>query len=252
MTAPPEDVLDLLTAYVLDALEPQEVARVSQLLNDQPELYETLAELRATVHQLPFALPDGEPSPDLRQRTLDYALGRTSRSSSPSALSAFVRLRRWTYGLAGALAITLVALLVVGMQYARTANELGRVQQQLVTIQANQQRVALMISQSNALVKLTGDNGRGAILRTADGATVLAANLPPLQSGRTYQLWTIQGQNAPISAGVFSVQLDGSGLVVLQQEQQLAADTFAVTNEPAGGSPGPTTPIVIAGKVPIA
>lgn len=252
MTAPPEEVLDLLTAYVLDALEPEEMARVSDLLQEQPELRETLAELRVTVQQLPMALPDAEPSPDLRQRTLDYALGRTTRPSRRAVPDPAARFRRWMLAWGGALAVATVAAIGGWVQYARTSAELARVQQELATVQMKEQQVAALVSQSQALVELSGASGRGAILRTVNGTTMLAASLPPLPSDRVYQLWLIQGSNAPVSAGVFTVDPRGSGMVVLPPGQPVAADTFAVTNEPVGGSTGPTTPVLIAGKAPAA
>ena len=54
MTSPPDDILDLLTAYALGAITPDEIARVSALLDEQPELRATLAELRATADMLPY------------------------------------------------------------------------------------------------------------------------------------------------------------------------------------------------------
>ena len=58
MTSPPDDILDLLTAYALGVIEPEEIARVSALLDEQPELRATLAELRATADMLPYGLPE--------------------------------------------------------------------------------------------------------------------------------------------------------------------------------------------------
>ena len=79
MTSPPDDILELLTAYALGVIEPDQIARVSALLDEQPELRAVLAELRATADLLPYGLPEAEPPADLRERVLDYATGRTSR-----------------------------------------------------------------------------------------------------------------------------------------------------------------------------
>ena len=72
-----DETEDMLVAYALGALEPDEMARVAELLAARPELRAALAELRAAADLLPRAL-DAEPPADLRQRTLDRALGRAA------------------------------------------------------------------------------------------------------------------------------------------------------------------------------
>jgi anti-sigma-K factor RskA len=98
------------------------------------------------------------------------------------------------------------------------------------------------------LASLEGSGGSGAILQTRGGATVFVAQLPALQPGRVYQLWRIQGSNNPASAGTFSVDPQGYGTTDLSASQQpQAGEVVAVTNEPEGGSPGPTSNPLIAG-----
>lgn len=248
MTSTHDDQLDLLTAYALDALEPEEIVRVSALLEQQPELRVTLAELRATLGLLPLALEEAEPPPDLRRRTLDFAVGRTP-AAHPASAPIRERLRRWTYALGGLAGALLVALVVMVNQLSGTQAELVRVQAELALAQDTQRQVAQIIQQPGALVTLAGAGGQGAIVRRDDGALVLAANLPALQAGRVYQLWLIEGQNAPASGGIFTVDQQGLALVTLPSgSQALAADTFAVTDEPDPGSSGPTTPILISGS----
>jgi hypothetical protein len=241
MSSIPDDILDLLTAYALDALEPDEVVRVSELLRRQPELRQVVAELRAAADLLPHAL-DVEPPPELRQRTLDYALGKTSRQApAPPQPNIW---RRWTAllgGLSAALALT-AALLWGQLSMARA--ELARVQQ-------SQEQVAMVMAQSNALVTLEGDRASGAIVRHENGTVVLAASLPQLQPGRAYQLWYIHAGNPqPQPSDVFTVDPQGIALVTVSSTSDaLAADTFAVTEEPAGGSQAPTTDPILVGSI---
>jgi len=98
------------------------------------------------------------------------------------------------------------------------------------------------------IASLTGDGSSASILRTRDGEAVLVAQLPPLQPGRVYQLWRIQGNNSPASAGLFHVDSQGYTTAALPADQQpQAGEIVAVTNEPDGGSPGPTSKPLIAG-----
>jgi len=241
MTLPQDEILDLLAAYALDALEPEEIARLNRLLDERPELRATVAELRATANQLPYGLPEAAPPPELRQRVLDYATGRAERQpAAPARLPQ--RVRGWLVGLGALAAAALVAAAlgwgqVASLQadLAQTRTELAAAHEDLATAQA-------------VIAQLDGGTGRGTMLRTTAGKTVFVVKLPQLQPGRTYQLWRIQGNQAPQSAGLFSIDTQGFGTFDVPQPLQ-PGDTMAVTDEPTGGSPQPTTRPLIAGEV---
>ena len=77
-----------------------------------------------------------------------------------------------------------------------------------------------------------------------EGSRVMfyAFNLPKLPAGRTYQLWIIRGQSpAIVSGGVFQPDQSGNAVVEFAGASMLRdVRQFAVTDEPAGGSRGPT------------
>ena len=79
--------------------------------------------------------------------------------------------------------------------------------------------------------------------------TLVAHNMPELRPGRTYQLWLVT-PTAKISAGTFRPTPDGE--VMMQANYALPKDSLAavaVTDEPMGGSPQPTTqPFLVASK----
>nr|WP_255651220.1 anti-sigma factor [Cesiribacter sp. SM1] len=62
-----------------------------------------------------------------------------------------------------------------------------------------------------------------------------AGSLPAAPSGKQYQLWAIV-DGKPVDAGIF----DATGLQLKKMRQIQNASAFAVTLEPAGGSPSPT------------
>ena len=100
--------------------------------------------------------------------------------------------------------------------------------------------------------RLAGFFGGVAFLHLAGWGLLLfyAANLPALPTGRTYQLWLVPTKGNPISAGVFRVDAQGNGEVVLPTlPAGIAAAAFAVTVEPSGGVPQPTGPKVLIGAV---
>jgi anti-sigma-K factor RskA len=71
---------------------------------------------------------------------------------------------------------------------------------------------------------------------------VIAANaLPPAAQGRTYQLWGIETGRPPVSLGTFNSDASGRAVATLPIPAGLRVAVTAVTDEPAGGSPQPTT-----------
>jgi anti-sigma-K factor RskA len=257
MTSLPDDILDLLTAYALGALEPQEIARVSVLLEERPELRATLAELRATADKLPYALPEASPPDDLRQRVLDHATGRASPATQPTPARLVNRVRVWVWSFGGIAAVAVLAAAIGWAQLVSTRAELEGTRAQLVSTRADLEgtraqlvRVQREVADAQKLiVALQGTGGSASILQTRGGEAILVAQLPPLQPGRVYQLWRIQGTNSPASAGTFTVDQLGYTTVALPPgKQPQSGEVVAVTNEPNGGSLGPTTDILVKGS----
>ncbi len=80
------------------------------------------------------------------------------------------------------------------------------------------------------------------------GLVFIAAQLPSLDANRTFQLWFIPVQGNPISAGLFRSEADASAIYVRPGPVTNTA-AVAVTVEPAGGSPQPTTTPFIVTKL---
>ena len=73
------------------------------------------------------------------------------------------------------------------------------------------------------------------------GLVFTASNLPALPAGRTYQLWVLTAQPAPISAGLLRPDTSGRANAVFDTPPDIPRPTaMAVTIEPDGGVPAPT------------
>jgi anti-sigma-K factor RskA len=80
-------------------------------------------------------------------------------------------------------------------------------------------------------------------------AVLIVSGLEPLPPERDYQLWFLR-EGKPVGSAVFDVQQSGEGQILVHAPRQLGQyDLAAITPEPAGGSPGPTGPIMIAGEL---
>lgn len=78
----------------------------------------------------------------------------------------------------------------------------------------------------------------------------VAGNMAPLPSRNVYELWLLpQAGSQPIAVGVFKPDAHGNATLMMPpMAVGIAAKNFAVTVEPEGGSPAPTSPIMMAGE----
>jgi anti-sigma-K factor RskA len=74
--------------------------------------------------------------------------------------------------------------------------------------------------------------------------------MPPVPLARTLQLWLVPKTGMPVSVAIFHPDTAGEiALVAPVNMPKTEIAALAVTDEPAGGSPQPTTPIVWMAQV---
>lgn len=249
---------DQAAAYALGALDPEQTAAFEARLAEDAELRREVAGFEAALAGLGESLPGSGPPPELKQRVLSRA--RQARFPSRPTTD---RPSRRTPVLAWALlAASIAGLAWVGLenvalrdQVGELTAELGEVRSVLAGSQADLARLdSLSLLLSGADVRfatLTGETQP--TLRLVWSAErqlmlVAASNLAPPDEGRTYQLWGIRGDEAPVSLGTFVPGPDGNALVTLAPAVADDFDVSALTDEPAGGSPQPTTQPFLVGE----
>lgn len=263
-TSHSDDFLDDLTAYALDALDDAERIALEAHLSTCPECRRIVAELQATANLLPYGLPEAAPRPELRglilERVCRERQPEQAQPVQPVQQSKIIRpafwrrpLPAWSTALAAAAA---VAAIIWAGQLQGQVNQL---QQQLASSQEQLDVSRRQLEERERLVALTltaapvaalaGEGPGSARLYRSGDEAVLVASLPPLPAGRVYQVWLLDG-GAPRSAGTFSANSSGVGLLAISGVETLAqSQAIAITNEPQGGSAGPTTPVLLSGEI---
>ncbi len=220
---------DILAAYAVDLLTPEEIVAIGSHLQSCTQCQQEVASLRATVGLLPYSLTEVQPPAYLRDRVLNAAItGRPvpRRAASPPAHGRATG-QGWLRRLAPGLAVLTFALgLLLGRAWPAANPGLPTNTAGQVVALSGQGSGTVLVANNHSYVRLTIDG------------------LPPLESGKVYQLWFLGG-GAPISGGTFAANPDGSGQFEINGLAWSPEYTsIAITIEPSGGNTAPTSDIV--------
>ena len=280
---PAATIADLLPAYALGILSPAARARVEAHLATDEASRDVLVGYQGVIDSLPLLADEREPPAHLRRHLLDAAARdliappraprpattdteavppppqrlprRPSlawfRTPRPAVLAASVLLfisiglGSWGAALRGDLAAQQALNGQLQAQLADQQQHAAQLQAQLAQREA---RIAVLEAQPRVTIYAVAGtrdapNASGEVVYLAQQQTAFLSvqNLPPAPAGRAYQVWFIQGDR-PVDAGLLApnpsqaTRLRGD----LSQVQAIA-----VSQEPAGGSPQPTGPIVL-------
>lgn len=255
--------LDQAAAYALGALDEAERVAFEARLTDDAELRRAVAEHEEALADVADRLPGAGPPPALRNRVLEQA--REARppaplETGPERLGAPARRR------GGAIPWVLLAASVAGLVWVGLENrdlrgradalatelnavrtDLGGAQSELARLDSLAEllagadvRFATLTGEAQPTMRLVWNADRRVLL-------VAASGLAAPEAGRVYQLWGLRGDAAPVSLGTFTTGADGTALVTLEPAFDADFELSAITDEPAGGSPQPTTQPFLVG-----
>ena len=252
-----EEASELLGAYALDAVDPNEHTQLEEHVATCPRCRVELDGLREvagfmgnSVESLPEGLwssiasrlpprQDEEPPPMpqlvLEPRQPAEQPGR--RSSTRVALATL-----------GAIAVAAAAVaIVLGVDLVRADNQVTNLQQAMAAHPPQSTAQALRTPGHRIVNLETAFRVPVAqFVLVPDGRGFLVSSrLPTLPSSHTYQLWAIVGSR-PISLGLLG---QSPGPASFTMSGANAASQLAVTEEPVGGSVVPTPPILATGRV---
>jgi anti-sigma-K factor RskA len=261
---PSHDEQTLAAGFVLGALDPEERRRFEAHARGCQACSDEVRSLRRVADALARTVPQFSPPPELRARVLSSATGLTLHDvraplSRPSrsgwlAMAAALILAVGAGGYALRLQ-SRVATLETRLDEAESRAAAAESATRVARRTADEAQTALGVLAAPDLVRIDLAGGKPAPSSSARamwsrqrGMVFTATNLPPLPPGRVYQVWVVAGQT-PISAGLVSLDASGGTMAYFATPPDIAPPTaVAVTLEPAGGSPGPTSEMYLVGK----
>ncbi len=233
---------ELRDAYVLGALTEEERLELEEHLASHPERRPEVDELRAVAGLLALYPEEQDPPAELRRRIMGVAEAEATTPSAerPSGLAMFWELLRPRNLALGAVALLAVGLFSWSMLLRGETQDL---RSQVQEMQASQDAQTIELEGTG-----TQQGAQAQLVTLEDNRAVLMAeDMPPLPEGQTYQIWVIEDE-APEPSGLFE-PADGPVATVVETPLN-EADAVAVTVEPEGGSPMPTSdPMLVAEDV---
>jgi anti-sigma-K factor RskA len=252
---------ELAAAYVLGALSPEETRAFEAYLATSPETQREVTEYREVGAMLATAARGPAPSGDLKGRILERVgstkltpidAGRPQRSAVPAplwlALAASLALATWLsaslYSARAQLAEREASADSVRAALAAVQGRLTQREKTLNWILEPGIELSVLNSTGSAEPRIQFFTNRQKRM-----AMVHAFNLGPAEAGKVYQLWFIQ-DGKPVPSVTFNAEADGHAMVEnIEMPEGSGITHAAVTVEPTGGSPAPTSPVILLGEV---
>jgi anti-sigma-K factor RskA len=252
------DAHTLAGAYVMDAISAPDRARFEQHLTRCEECARETASLREATAVLGTAAAEPLPT-GLKERVMAAAAmtrqqppvdeaevaAHARRERAPARAGTWLRSLAWPGRLAlaaaGAAAAAVLALAVV------FGVDNGSMQQQLNQAQASSQQIAAVLTAKDAVMTtgpVTGGGTATIVMSHSRHALVFTARgLHALPASHGYELWLI-GSAGTRPVGMLPAGSDGmAGPVIASGLRQ--GDHLALTAEPSGGTPHPTTAMML-------
>jgi anti-sigma-K factor RskA len=231
---------ELLGAYALDAVEEDERLEVEEHLLTCPRCRAEVAAHREVAAML------GNPADEAPAVAPGELWGRIAASlqEEPPALEAFrgtgSKTRLSFLVPLGAVAAAL--MLVVGLLAAKVAN----LDNEVAHLNRGASLSSVLLNPSHETIELTSATHRPwrstVILLHGDGY-LIDPTLPALERARTFQLWALS-RGKVVSLGVLGAHPSGAPVRVEPNMTLLM-----ITAEPLGGTPVPTTPVLVQGRL---
>lgn len=256
-----------LELLAVGALPAEEAATIEGHVSGCEECTLKLAEARGNAALLSFAVKQERPAGTVKAELM--ARIRANRKAqernawprkaqvTPGVAKPLARGSWWNWALATAAVALAMVSFGLSWQNRRIATELQKEREAAEELSRDRERieklVGVLAAPDTVTVKLAGTsdaaNASGTVKFNAKTGVVLyAADLPELPAGKSYQMWLVPANGAPMSAGLLGPGGHAWGnMWTGEVPPNTQPKAFAVTIEPVGGMPQPTGPKVLLG-----
>jgi len=257
---------DLIEAYALGALDPQERAAVeAHLATGCLDCAKAVEEARWLVSQLAYAAPEAAPSDMLKGRLMQTVRAEAQSHAKPHVMPSKSAIPFWLW-------TAVAALLLFSIYSAWNARRLqdeirqanDRASQLLAERQKAEEDLAdakrqamVMMDPSSHKIALWGEHAHPETLEakwhSQFGVCIVGDKVPMPSANHVLQLWFIPKKEGmpPMPSAMVRPDASGKIMIYVSAPPESMDDTkaIAITEEPAGGSGWPTTPILWSGNV---
>lgn len=243
-----QDFEELSGAYVLGALTPEETKAAEEHLAQCPDCTAKLSELQEIVNLLPLAVPDVEPTVDLKQRFFARLQQEQPATGSPLRRDSALSLPERPAARRSAWRVALIAVAAVLLLSALGGMTLWNLslQRQVASLSSNVVQTSSYQLQGTA--SEASAQGQLTCYTKQQICVVVMHGLPPTSGSKVYQGWLLQGKQ-PTSLGVFTIR-DGTATLPFQGTTT-GYDAVAISLEPgpAASPQAPKGPVIALGAL---
>ncbi|HJR82161.1 MAG TPA: anti-sigma factor [Anaerolineales bacterium] len=254
-----QQIEELIPFYALDALSDEEKEIVEAYLKEYPDARQQVEELKRAAAALPYSVSPVDPSPRSKEALMRRVAADQSATTAMRDQPSTPRGMRWENFFRvfsfGAAALAILWAFVLSAQVTSLRNEIAALSQALAVQSNTIEQINANLPQGTPsgviTVSLKGTEvqpqAQGQLIAdpNSQSAVLVIVGLSPLEAGRTYQVWLIQGES-PQSAGLLKVDANGQGVLVVTSEAEIGSfDALGISIEPEGGSLQPEGDIVV-------
>jgi len=254
--------------YALGALDDAERLAFESHVGSCADCTEKLAAARGRMAILAFAATPVAPSPGVKESLMRQVIASAEGPGGSVALAhpkpaadggVFARWWAMLLPVAGAFALATILLWLHNEQLDRQLADLhNTIAQQKQELAETRHQADLIAARETLVIPLSAQKGapedhpegHARVLYNAkEGMMTYDGWLPAAPADKSYQLWLVPTNGAPISAGVFNPQNGEMSHMMMKLPAGVTAKEFAVSLEPAGGMPHPTGPMILLGPI---
>jgi len=249
---------ELIEAYALGALDPEERAALeAHLATGCSDCAKAVEEARWLVSQLAYAAPEVAPSDILKGRLMQTVRAEAQSQSKPHVMPAKSAIPFWLWAAVAALVVFSIystwntrqlqnEIREANDRAATLLNERQKTEEQLA---AAKREAMILMDPSSVKIASAGHDAQGLQLEakwnSQLGVVVMGDKIPMPSPHHVLQLWFIpkDPKAKPMPSMMTWPDANGKLVMLVSNPPESMDDTkaLAITEEPEGGSPGPTT-----------